>query len=503
MSTQTNKVWSVEQNEIIGWFRNGTGNLVVIARAGTGKTTTIIAGVEQAPERRILLAAFNKSIATELQTRIKTPNVEAKTLHGLGYNYVRRLWGNVNVDADGKRAADLAKAACGDAPYTALRLVAQVHSKLRECCPADSSPAKALELMVRYDLLPDDGLVESDCDAEWIAKKASRAVDLAKSRTPIIDFSDMIFLPVALNCIVPLYDLVVVDEAQDMTEAQLAIAMGACHTHGRIAIVGDNRQAIYGFRGADSNSLSRLKDTLNAAELKLTTTYRCPKRVVEIASQYVTDFFAADSAPEGVIENCNEDQMLASISPRDFILSRTNAPLVKVCMSLLKQGTKATIKGRDIGKGILSLVNKMKASGLPELVTKVRTWCEKECKKALKLSEEASQARIEYVTDQRDVCLAIAEESRSLNDLKNRLETLFSDKDDSAVMCSTTHRAKGLESDSVYLLEGTFRGQNHSEASEEQNILYVAVTRAKRRLVWVGGFDRKAGTPKKRRVRKS
>jgi len=95
----------------------------------------------------------------------------------------------------------------------------------------------------------------------------------------------------------PTYDLVVVDEAQDMTASQLQLAIQSCRKGGRIAIVGDDRQAIYSFRGADSKSLDRLKGILKAKELGLTTTYRCPKRVVEIASRYVPDFRAALRPP--------------------------------------------------------------------------------------------------------------------------------------------------------------------------------------------------------------
>ena len=71
--------------------------------------------------------------------------------------------------------------------------------------------------------------------------------------------------------------MVVVDEAQDMTSAQLEIAVGACKRGGRVVIVGDDRQAIYGFRGADSGGLDRLKKLLKAKELGLTTTYRLPE----------------------------------------------------------------------------------------------------------------------------------------------------------------------------------------------------------------------------------
>jgi hypothetical protein len=54
------RVWSPEQQAIFDWFERGTGHLLVRARAGTGKTTTLVEGVGRAPERKICVAAFNK-----------------------------------------------------------------------------------------------------------------------------------------------------------------------------------------------------------------------------------------------------------------------------------------------------------------------------------------------------------------------------------------------------------------------------------------------------------
>jgi superfamily I DNA/RNA helicase len=297
----------------------------------------------------------------------------------------------------------------------------------------------------------------------------------------------MVFLPVACGMVHARYDLVVVDEAQDMTGAQLEMAIKACRPSGRLVIVGDDKQAIYGFRGADSGSLDRLKAQLGAAELGLKMTYRCPKRVVEIAQRVVPDFRAAVSAPEGAVERCEGERLAGLVSPRDFVLSRSNASLVKVCLSILRQGKRAYVKGRDIGAGIMSLVSKQAATTLKELEERLRVWHERESRKAMKLPQEAAEARLEFLDDELGVCLALIEDSDTVGALLGRLSRLFGEGDADSVMCSTTHRAKGLEAETVYLLEGTFRDTD----DEERNIFYVAVTRAKRRLVWVSGFERK------------
>jgi len=72
------RVWSAQQEAIFGWFGSAGGNLVVRARAGTGKTTTILEGIGRAPEGKILLCAFNKRIAEELQTKVRNPAAEGE-----------------------------------------------------------------------------------------------------------------------------------------------------------------------------------------------------------------------------------------------------------------------------------------------------------------------------------------------------------------------------------------------------------------------------------------
>jgi len=489
-------IWSPEQGKIFAWFESGSGNLIVRARAGTGKTTTIIEGAQRAPETKILLAAFNKAIQKELESRITSPSVEAKTLHGLGFSFLRRSWPEVRVAEHGEREQRLAMRACGArAPEEAIKLVGQVHTKAREILSIKATPDAIMEMMADFNLMPDDEMESDGCSPAWVAEMADEAVKLASDRGILrednleIDFADMIFLPLWHGMVRPTYDLVVVDEAQDMTASQLQLAIQSCRKGGRIAIVGDDRQAIYSFRGADSKSLDRLKGILKAKELGLTTTYRCPKRVVEIASRYVPDFRAAASAPEGIVEHGTRAGMIESARPADFILSRTNAPLVKICLSILRQGKKAIVRGRDLGRGIKSLVGRQKASDLPGLLGKLSDWKDRECKKAGRLPAKKMLARLDYVDDQFEVVEALARDCESLSGLKAMLDDLFSDNNvASSVICSTVHKAKGLESMNVYLLEDTFfkrKAKDDDEQREEENIMYVAVTRSKGRLVYV------------------
>ena len=177
---------SDEQKKILTWFRAGQGNLIVRARAGTGKTTTIVEGVERAPEAKILLAAFNKSIADELKSRIKSEHVQAKTLHGLGLSFVSRAWWGVSIDVDGERKIALARAACEEGTdHKVLRLVAEIHTRVREIQPHKTAADDVLKLMERFDLGPDQEMeVEDGITERWLANRASKAVELAEAKSP-------------------------------------------------------------------------------------------------------------------------------------------------------------------------------------------------------------------------------------------------------------------------------------------------------------------------------
>jgi superfamily I DNA/RNA helicase len=271
-----------------------------------------------------------------------------------------------------------------------------------------------------------------------------------------------------------------------MTGAQLALATRACKRTGRICIVGDDRQAIYAFRGADSGSLDRLKGELEAAEMGLTTTYRCSKSIVALAAKLVPDYKAASGASEGTIGTINTDAMMALAKEGDFIISRKNAPLVGVCMALLKKGVRARIKGRDIGKGVIALIRRLKPDSVVDLGIKMGEWQAQELERVGALSEDAAADRITFVQDQFLLVMALMEGASTVGELEGRINDLFSDDAElRAVMCSTVHKAKGLEADRVFLLEGTFR----RGSPEDDNIKYVAITRAKTALSWVTGFE--------------
>jgi superfamily I DNA/RNA helicase len=489
--TSNGRTWSTPQDSIFTWFakvqKSKKKHLIVRARAGTGKTTTIIEGINRAPETTILLCAFNKRIAEELTARLTNPNAQAKTLHAVGYATVRRFWEGLRIASGSDRADDLALQVCGPtAPDAIKRLVSKLHTKGREIAPHATLFAHLESVAIDFECEPDETFEKQGFGLAYVVEKALAAMQLAATVKPVktgIDFADMIFLPVRNHWLNKSYDLVVVDEAQDMTLAQLEIAQGVCS--GRICVVGDDRQAIYGFRGADSESLDGLKTTLDAEELGLTMTYRCGRIIVEAAAKIVPDFECAVGTHDGEISYLDSDKLTVTALAGDFILSRKNAPLVSVAMSLLRSGKRTKIAGRDVGAGLKNLVRKLSkgraAHSVPVFLSNVNAWSIKECDRAMRAQR---LARVEEIRDQADMLISLTDGVKNTAEVEGRIDALFTDDglgQAGVITCSSVHRAKGLEASRVFVLADTLR----NTTKEEENITYVAITRAKEYLVWV------------------
>jgi len=495
---ETKYAWSDEQVAIFKWFHSGTGSLVVRARAGTGKTTTIKAAFSLAREERMLYAVFNKKNQVEASSAITDPRVEIKTLHSVGFMFIQQVWPNARPTDEVE--TDRVEKVVG------MQNPKEVKTQVRKLVAFAKNTLINPTLNDLVELAEDRDIecpqFEEPENGGWdrvaLSRAALQVLELSKVRDAQgrISFNDMVWLPCAMNWTRSWYDLVVVDEAQDMNLPQLTMAKAACKPHGRICVVGDDRQAIYGFRGAVSDSMDMMRKSLNASELGLTITYRCPKRVVELAARIVPDYKAAAAAPEGEVISINTSAVVNQIQVGNAILSRSNAPLMPMCLSLLRKGIPARIEGRDLGKALLDIVEKLNARSVPQFLTKVGTWAEKQMNRFMDTKNfEQKSAQIQ---DQADTLTAIAEGASSVTEIKNRLTSLFQDTDASskpAVVLSTTHKAKGLEWTKVYLLTSTFNKKRPAgapqlspeaeaaRAKEEANVYYVALTRAKATLV--------------------
>lgn len=491
-------IWSSQQEVIFDEFASNGPHFGGMARAGTGKSTTMFEGIKRSRSKRTWFAAFNKKIADAGNDRNRTPDgatinptLTIKTIHSVGAGYVYRYWKNVNIQFGQERVHDLVESVAPAAPKDTKRLIRELCTKGRELLPHASQRGDLLDLAYQFELLPDnDG---SNFDLDYIEGKALDAMLLAATRPGpegIIDGADMIYLPIRNNWLSPRFDETVVDEAQDMVPSQLEIVRRV--TRRRVVFVGDNRQAIYGFRGADSQSMSRLQQELRAKVYPLTITYRCGYRIVELAQSIVPDFYAGPNNPEGEVLYRSADEMYGMVKPGDFVLSRSNAPLMSIAMKLLRHGVPTQIAGRNLGENLMFLIRRMEAEDVTDLARRIARWEQREVDKYLATMRELPevkhaniQTKIEGIHDQATTLMNLLDNADSVDQVIDRINALFTDKNLGGVghvLCSSVHKSKGLEADRVFVLKDTLR-----TGDEEDNIRYVAITRAKHSLVFVSG----------------
>ncbi len=497
----TSREWSDQQRAIFDAFADPDGgHLVVEALAGTGKTTTIMEALKYSKLHDKVYCAFNKRNAEEAKQKIGIHG-EAMTLNSLGYRYVRAQW--PQAKPDDAVETDRIKAVLESRDFDDLRndkgnhsdaprpLIKKLVGLAKNSIPVTPAPAdRMMDLALEHQLVPEKRAKELGWDVADVAKAAGMALELAtkpdsKNR---ISFNDQVWLPVVMGWVRPRFDMVVVDECQDMSATQLKMAQGAVRADGRIVLVGDRRQAIYAFRGADSSGMARMQAELKAAVLPLTTTYRCPRSVVALAQKLVPAYNAAPSAPEGSVSDFyGYEGVVGQLVPGDAVVSRVNAPLMPMCLQTIRRGVRAHVEGRDVGAALADLVERLGPCSVGELLIRVQQW-QSERVAALQGDEETIEKAAEVIVDTAATIVALTDGLSSSGAVADRIRDIFSDKggrgDD--VTFSSIHRAKGLEWNRVYVLVSTLKiNLASTEESEEQNLGYVGFTRAKRDLVLV------------------
>ena len=465
-----------QQEAIFNCIKNTEDHLIVNAGAGTGKTTTIVEAAGLLPTgTKSAFLAFNKSIAAELATRLPS-EVDAKTFHAFGFAAIRAF--GVKTKVNNFKLNNIIKDLLGADFYAAplKKLVSLVKGSL--VMPTDLNAINSLidEYNINFN---------SDREEKIAIEAIPAILTMCKTQTHIIDFDDMIWLPIINGYPFPKYDVLFVDEAQDFNEIQREM-ISMCVNGGRCIIVGDKNQAIYGFRGADSNSISLFRKRLEKSERKisefpLSISWRCPHSVVKEANRYVKEFNAPESAIDGSVI------VDAPFLPQrnDMVLCRYNAPLVSAFYDLISQGKSAYVLGRDMTKGLITAVQKITKNnhmGVDEFMLLFMQDYNYNYNRLLNQNKENQAMALE---DKKDCLSIFIEKATTVGGIIEEIKRVFDGNDKGEIMLSTVHKAKGLEADNVYIL-ATERMPHPFGNKEENNICYVAITRAKKNLFYCG-----------------
>lgn len=491
-SATTGVSWTPQQERVFQVVLRSEGNVAVVSRAGTGKSTTIIEAAKRLPERiDASLVAFNRAIADDL--RSKAPKtLRVKTFHAAGMGILKSYDRACTIDEDKgmNLAREVADPSSPQKFVTAIKRAASMCKSYLVHFEGDGDIDRAIDIFETHGIDADGFATPSE-----LASLAFRAMRSAREMTGLVDFDDQVWLPIVLN-MKPKFrnDIGFVDEAQDMAENQLRLAFMLAD---RVVVVFDPYQGIYTWRGAGGEMFERMLASLHAEEVKLTVTFRCPKKVVKEAQQFVPDFEAAPGAQDGIVESISTGDLLTKVRPGDVVISRTNAALVRQCTAAIRAGIKSNIIGRDLGEMLTGMVSRSHADSVKELLDWVGEWKAREIEK-----RQAKDQDAQPIVD-RAACLeAFADGAKSVPEVRRNILMMFDDVDDAhRVVFSSTHRFKGMERDRVFLLRDTYlhpkmkideNGVKQWDVpQEEKNLFYVGITRAKKELYYVRGGEPK------------
>ena len=484
------------QKAVYAFITKGRGNVVIDAVAGSGKSTTIVNALRLIPSsKRVLFLAFNKSIVEELRRKVGgVSNVDIRTLHSLGASAITRsLKSAVNPDKykayvnDGIATKsifpyndNLSQEERGDWKQNIMALIDLGRVNLVK------TPQQLTDLAYKHNLL----LVDNEVTI------AMRAIDWGIRNTSEIDFTDMIYFPCVKKIQLFKYDYVFIDECQDLNAAQHTLFLQCIKEGGRFVAVGDPRQAIYGFAGADVDSCNLLKNLPHTGHMPLSVCYRCDADIIAKAKAIVPQIEARDNAPSGVI---NYDSKLEEVKDGDMILCRVTKPLVALCMRYISMGIKAYVKGRDIGANLVNLLKKTKRNSILEALERLRRDLDKiaqKVKATTHCTDEEVRENEAYraMEDKIGALEMLSDGCADVMELITRIENIFSDDAGSGICLSTVHKAKGLEADRVFIVcpEKFYLKSCMMVpwmAEQERNLEYVAITRAKHYLGYITDFS--------------
>jgi DNA helicase II / ATP-dependent DNA helicase PcrA len=278
------------------------GPLLIVAGAGTGKTRTLAARVARLLDSgvrpdRILLLTFTRRAANEMLTRVGSLTDRRAAA---------RVWGGT-FHAVANRLLRLHGPAVGLSPafsvldqHDAADVLGMVRTELGLAergrrFPRSDTLAAAYSRMVNTQQPLAAVLSEA---FPWCAEHHDDLGDVfaaytaRKRKHNLLDFDDLLLhwralaaSPASGPAIAGLFDHVLVDEYQDTNALQADIVARLCGPDGDVTVVGDDAQAIYGFRAATVENMAAFTTTFRgAAVVSLEQNYRSAQPILDVAN---------------------------------------------------------------------------------------------------------------------------------------------------------------------------------------------------------------------------
>lgn len=495
---------TIEQTNIYTRIQTTNNHLVVKARAGTGKTTTLMGVIDFLPtDIQAGLIVFNTQNAED-NAEITPAWVYNSTTHSLALKNVRATLGK-EIQIQKYKIQNLIRERIKDFDDK---------GKAKEVKKNIFKMKHVINLLKGKLLYPTEENIDMVCskynvdfDSPYLETIYGGINEIFYTSIEMLDKDgnliqrDVDFSDVILFCATGMhgvscrkFDVLMLDEVQDFTLAQIHFAMNSLTENGRIIAVGDEYQSIYGFRGADTNAIPLLIEKLQADIMPLTVCFRCSKAVVAAVNREFNHikFQTFSGAKEGSERYINETNLLSHIKDGDLAICRMNAPLMKPCFSLLKKGIKAYVLGKQIGVGLINTIQQAIGNTSIQEIKKFWQVLDDHHMKRRDIiiakNDNDTDRKLENLEDNILAISAIAEEVETVNELISQIDEMFSD-DSYGIRFSSIHKAKGKEAENIFILRPELmpstKAISKEDIQQEQNIIYVAMTRSKDNMFWV------------------
>lgn len=477
--------------------QNTNNSILCIAAPGAGKSFVLKKSMELLhPNVDKCFVAFNKSICEDMKSKVThIRNLTVQTLHSTGFKSLINIYKSKLDNYKYRKFLKdsiymLSSQITIDMKDEDINGFINRTLKLLDFARLDlASSEKEIEMLaISHDLI-----LEFD-EAAVVLKLMNWGVDNPK----IVDFADMIYIPVIKNLPVPQYNVVYLDEAQDASKASIELFLKMKKENGRVIIASDPYQNIYFFQSASKNSFEKLKQLPNIEICPLSICYRCASNVIKKANEVFgveREIFARDNANEGIVEDLYSLNKEMILKDKDtMFLARTNLPLVSLCMKLLSNGIKAFMEGRDLGKNLISLINKTKKIEIIDIQDSLNHELYKlgmNLSSKLKITFEEAKSENTYISleDKINCISSLSFGCKNKYELIAQIEKIFNGEE-KGIRLSTVFKAKGLEASTVFILKPDqfpFKRACKTPESEysEKCAQFVAYTRSINNLYFV------------------
>ena len=458
---------TIEQQNILDAVRGSKTDLMIRARAGTGKTSTLEMIDAAGGSTPYLLICFNKTIAAEATARMR-PSTTVRNFNSIGH----KIWAehcHKKLTLNKSKLLDIYRALVDDADKSERKhiwaLYDQVTSAVnmaRSVGYIPDSHAKASKRLLDWPSL-EHFLDETPVpEVRGLADRVLTTC-ITQAYAGTIDFNDQVYMPALFGGQYPMFPTVLIDEYQDLSPVNRAMVAKLCRNSRQIG-VGDEAQAIYAFRGADADAMPRAIADFSMEVLPLSVSFRCPEVITSNVHWHVPDIQSFRSG--GIVESAENPD----IQPGAAVICRYNAPLLHLALKLLAEVQRVDVAGVDIGNRVIKLMSKLG----PEDMTQAQTLHAIADWQAERESLDSKSAG-----DMADCMRVFARQGKTLSLALAYARHIFAATGEIKFMSG--HRAKGLEFDHVYHLNSSSIGVG----GQEPNIHYVIDTRPKARLTYI------------------